>query len=115
MRFVTLFIALVFLSLSTFGAKSPVYKAKATFYGKKFTKSKTYSGERYNANKYTAAHRSFPMQSLVKVTNTKNDKYVIVRINDRFSKEKCYRSFISCSQTIGHYKIGNCKKLQSNY
>ncbi len=87
MRFIILIIAFVFVSQLSYSQKKHVYKARATFYGKKFTKSKTYSGERYSAIKYTAAHRSFPLQSLVKVTNTKNNKSVIVRINDRFRRK----------------------------
>jgi len=87
MRFVTIFVTLLLISHLSFGKKLPVYKAKATYYGKKFTHSKTYSGERYSALKYTAAHRSFPLQSLVRVTNSVNNKSVIVRINDRFRRK----------------------------
>ena len=87
MRFVTIFVTLLLISHLSFGKKTPVYKAKATYYGKKFTHSKTYSGERYNALKYTAAHKSFPLQSLVRVTNSVNNKSVIVRINDRFRRK----------------------------
>ncbi len=66
---------------------SHVYHGKATFYAKKFNGRKTYSGERFSSIKYTAAHRSFPLQSLVKVTNPRNNKSVIVRINDRFHRK----------------------------
>lgn len=87
MRFITLIIAFLLVCNLSFGQKKQVYTAKATYYGKKFTHSKTYSGERYSATKYTCAHRSFPLQSLVKVTNIKNNKSVIVRVNDRFRRK----------------------------
>ncbi|TCT01554.1 rare lipoprotein A [Aquabacter spiritensis] len=43
----------------------------------------TASGERFNANAMTAAHRSLPFDTKVKVTNLRNGRSVIVRINDR--------------------------------
>jgi rare lipoprotein A len=44
---------------------------------------KTASGERYDMNKLTAAHRTLPFNSKIKVTNLKNGKEVTVRVNDR--------------------------------
>ena len=55
----------------------------ASFYGKKFHGRPTASGEIFNQYAMTAAHRSYPLQSKVKVTNLKNKKSVVVRINDR--------------------------------
>ena len=46
---------------------------------------RTYSGERYHKDSLTAAHRSLPMGTKVKVKNIKNDSVVIVKINDRMS------------------------------
>jgi rare lipoprotein A len=43
----------------------------------------TASGERFNRRALTAAHRSFPFNTLVRVTNQRNGRSVIVRINDR--------------------------------
>lgn len=45
--------------------------------------SKTASGERANPNAMTAAHRSLPFGTRVKVTNLRNGRSVIVRVNDR--------------------------------
>ena len=56
---------------------------KASWYGKMFQHKKTASGEPYDMHDFTAAHRSLPLGSWVKVTNLKNDKSVMVRINDR--------------------------------
>lgn len=55
----------------------------ASFYGSKFHGRKTASGEIFNQNAFTAAHRTIPLQSKVKVTNLKNNKTVVVRITDR--------------------------------
>jgi rare lipoprotein A len=55
----------------------------ATYYANKFHGRKTTSGERYNKNKYTAAHRTLPFGTLVKVTNMNTGTWVVVRINDR--------------------------------
>lgn len=55
----------------------------ASWYGGKFHGQRTSSGEVFDTNLLTAAHRTFPFGTLVKVTNLSNDKSVIVRINDR--------------------------------
>ena len=61
---------------------------KCTYYANKFQGRHTSSGDHYDKNLYTAAHRKLPFNTFVKVTNTKNNKSVVVRINDRgpFSK-----------------------------
>ena len=56
---------------------------KASWYGRVFQHKKTASGEPYDMHDFTAAHRSLPLGSWVKVTNLKNDKSAMVRINDR--------------------------------
>ncbi|QEE48901.1 septal ring lytic transglycosylase RlpA family protein [Flavobacterium alkalisoli] len=60
----------------------------ATYYHDKFNGRKTTSGERFDNTKYTAAHKSLPFGTVVRVTNEKNGKFVDVKINDRgpFSK-----------------------------
>lgn len=57
-----------------------VLSGKASFYGKP---QRTASGERFDPKKFTAAHKSLPMHSVVRVVNLRNGKSVIVRINDR--------------------------------
>jgi len=56
---------------------------KASYYAMKFQSKKTASGELYDKAKKTAAHRKLPFGTKVKVTNRKNGKSVIVKINDR--------------------------------
>ena len=55
----------------------------ASWYGPNFNGQKTSNGEIYNMYAFTAAHKTLPMNTIVKVTNLRNNKSVIVRINDR--------------------------------
>ena len=55
----------------------------ASFYSTKFNGRRTASGEKFDNSALTAAHLSLPFGSLVKVTNMRNGKTVVVRINDR--------------------------------
>ncbi len=69
----------------------PVHVAKASkkmvgiasFYATNFNGRRTASGEKFNNNAMTAAHKSLPFGSKVQVTNVRNGKSVVVRINDR--------------------------------
>lgn len=56
---------------------------KASWYGEQFDGKQTASGELFNMNDLTAAHRDLPMGSVVRVTNLANGQQVTVRINDR--------------------------------
>ena len=58
-------------------------EGKVAHYGRKFAGRKTASGERFNPNAMTMAHKTLPFGTLVKVTNVKNGKHVTVRVNDR--------------------------------
>lgn len=58
-------------------------KMLASWYGPKFHGRKTANGEFYDQMAFTAAHKSLPFGTLLKLTNVKNLKSVIVRINDR--------------------------------
>lgn len=61
------------------------YRAEGTasYYGKAHHGKRTASGERFNQNALTAAHRTLPFGTRVKVTNLDNGRSVVVRINDR--------------------------------
>jgi rare lipoprotein A len=56
---------------------------KASWYGPGFHGRRTASGERFDTNDLTAAHKTLPFGTKVKVTNTKTGQSVVVRINDR--------------------------------
>lgn len=55
----------------------------ASYYHNKFNGRKTASGEKFRNSKLTAAHKTLPFGTIVKVTNSSNNKSVKVRINDR--------------------------------
>ncbi|QCD48592.1 rare lipoprotein A [Campylobacter showae] len=55
----------------------------ASWYGPDFHGKKTSNGETYDMHAMTAAHKTLPMNTMVRVTNIKNGKNIIVRINDR--------------------------------
>jgi rare lipoprotein A len=55
----------------------------ASFYSDKFNGKRTASGEKFNNSAMTAAHKTLPFGSRVEVTNLRNKKSVVVRINDR--------------------------------
>ncbi|MBX7241425.1 MAG: septal ring lytic transglycosylase RlpA family protein [Bacteroidia bacterium] len=72
----------VILPLSSFSQPKPV-ECKASFYADFFHGRKTANGEIFNQKQLTAAHRSLPFGTLLKVTNTENKQSVVVRVNDR--------------------------------
>ncbi|MBN1576619.1 MAG: septal ring lytic transglycosylase RlpA family protein [Chitinispirillaceae bacterium] len=66
------------------GRRGSYYQTgRATYYGNKFHGRKTASGERYDRNKFTAAHKTLPFGTMVRVTCMSNGKTVTVRVNDR--------------------------------
>ena len=84
---VALTAAAVVLAIACGGAqaqkKGSVYRGKASWYGGKFHGRKTASGEKFNKRALTAAHRTLPFGTKVRVTNLKNGRKVVVRVNDR--------------------------------
>ena len=68
---------------STSSKKGLTTTGIASWYGPGFHGRKTASGERFNMYALTAAHKTLPLHSMVKVTNTKNHKSIVVKINDR--------------------------------
>lgn len=59
------------------------FSGMASWYGRDFHGKKTSNGEVYNMYALTAAHKTLPMNTMVKVTNLLNNKTLVVRINDR--------------------------------
>jgi rare lipoprotein A len=58
-------------------------KAHASYYAKRFHGKRTASGTRFDNNKLTAAHRKFAFGTLLRITNERNGKQVIVTVTDR--------------------------------
>ena len=59
------------------------YRGIASWYGPNFHGKKTSNGEIYNMHDFTAAHKTLPMNTMLKVTNLDNGKSTVVRVNDR--------------------------------
>ena len=87
-------IAVVFIALIVFGASAEgttgvsetarfSQVGRATYYHKSLHGLRTASGERFNAEAMTAAHRRLKLGSYVRVTHLRNQRSVVVRINDR--------------------------------
>ena len=56
---------------------------KATYYHDRFNNRKTSSGEKFSQKLYTAAHKTLPFNTIVKITNPKTSRSVLVKVNDR--------------------------------
>ena len=68
---------------SSFNKSKKVYKGISSFYGPKFHGKLTANGEIFDMYGVTAAHKEFPFNTVVRVTNVNNGKSLIIRINDR--------------------------------
>ena len=65
------------------GTKKAKMRMVASWYGEQFQGRKTSSGEIFDLNKLTAAHKTLPLGSLVRLTALKTGRSVVVKINDR--------------------------------
>ena len=82
---------------------------EASYYGKELAGNRTANGERFNPHALTAAHRTLPMGTKLKVTNKANGKSVIVRINDRgpFVKKRLIDVSLAAAQQINMVRSGH--------
>jgi rare lipoprotein A len=86
--FSLLFIFILSFSLESNAQKADsVYQGIASYYHLKFNGRKTSSGERFNNDSLTAAHKFLPFGTNVKVTNLNTKDFVIVRVNDRLPQK----------------------------
>ncbi len=83
----------------------------ASWYGPNFHGAQTSNGEYYNMYGHTAAHKTLPINTIVKVTNLANGKSTTVRINDRgpFVKDRIIDLSYQAAQEIGVIKHGTAK------
>lgn len=88
------------------GAAGPSV-GQASYYSDKFHNKKTANGERYDKNALTAAHRTLPMGTVVRVTNLHNGRQVLLRINDRGPRK---RSRIIDVSREGAERLGMVKR-----
>jgi rare lipoprotein A len=98
-------------STSAKRSRSNVQIGKASWYGKKFNGRRTASGERFDMNAFTCAHRSLPLGSWVRVTNLVNQKAVFLRVNDRgpVPKNRLLDLSYAAAQKLG---IGGVAKVR---
>ena len=75
--------SILFGVLMSVSVVAQVQTGKASFYADRFEGSPTASGEKYKASKMTAAHKTLPFGTKVRVTNLVNNASVVVTINDR--------------------------------
>ena len=85
-----------------------VGEGEASYYGNELAGNRTASGERFNPRALTAAHRTLPLGSKLRVTNKANGKSVIVRINDRgpFAKARLIDVSFAAAQELNLIRSG---------
>jgi len=85
-----------------------VQEGMASYYNDKFHGRKTASGEPYDKNRFTCAHRTLPFGTIVKVTNLTNGRYVSVKVNDRgpHKPERIVDLSRAAAQQIGLVQAG---------
>jgi rare lipoprotein A len=84
-------------------SKGYYQKGTASWYGRLFHGKETASGNTFDMNAYTAAHRSLPLGSKVRVVNLQNGKDIIVKINDRgpYIKNRIIDLSYSAAKSLG--------------
>ena len=102
---------LIALSTSACAKRNGIQTGKGSWYGKKFHGRKTASGEKYNMYALTAAHKTLPFNTMVEVTNLKNNRKVIVRINDRgpYAKGRIIDLSYLAAKKLGYVNKGVAK------
>jgi rare lipoprotein A len=95
-------------TLPTHAPSTTIGTGLASWYGARHHGKRTASGEIFDQNKFTAAHRTLPWGSIVKVTNLDNGKSVEVRINDRgpFKKGRIIDLSRAAARAVGMVQSG---------
>jgi rare lipoprotein A len=85
----------------------------ASWYGPKFHGKRTANGEIFNQYEVTAAHRTLPLPSMVRVTNLDNGRSIVVRVNDRgpFKNGRIIDLSTRSAQLLGFHKQGTAKVM----
>jgi len=91
--------------------EAPAKAVEASYYGKGFAGKPTANGESFNPEALTAAHRTLPFGSIVKVTNAATGKSVKVKINDRgpFHGNREIDLSTAAARAIGMIQSGTAK------
>ena len=113
MTFIKLLFTLTLVTLlpiSITHAAPITQKGVASYYADKFHGRRTKNGEIYNKRKLTAAHNSLPMGTKVRVTNLRNKRSVIVKINDTGSfRTRIIDLSYAAAQKLGMIRQGLAK------
>jgi rare lipoprotein A len=93
------------------GRYEEIGRGVASYYGNELAGNRTASGERFNPNGMTAAHRSLPLGTKLRVTNLSNGQDVIVRVNDRgpFAKSRLIDLSLGAARDIGMVRTGTAR------
>ncbi|MEQ8245375.1 septal ring lytic transglycosylase RlpA family protein [Fulvivirga sp.] len=96
------------LLLIAVSLEAQIQEGKASYYADKFEGKPTASGEKYKHSKLTAAHKTLPFGTVIKVTSVSNGKSVEVRINDRgpFVEGRVIDLSRSAAEKIGLIHVG---------
>ncbi len=83
----------------------------ASWYGRDFHGRRTANGERYDMHALSAAHKTLPMPTLVRVTNLENGRSVIVRVNDRgpFARGRLIDLSYAAARQLGFVEKGTAR------
>lgn len=101
------FICLIFICAEP-GKKGNAVQGKASYYGREFEGRKTASGEIFRNSDFTCAHRTLDFNTLLRVTNLKNNLSITVRVNDRgpFVRTRIIDLSEAAARRIGSYQHG---------
>lgn len=105
---ITLFLTVGSASLTGVSHVAHKGEGKASWYGPGFHGKKTASGEIYDMNDFTAAHKTLPFGTKVKITNLRNGKSIIVEVNDRgpYVKSRNFDLSKAAFSAIGNVNSG---------
>lgn len=92
-------------------AEGYVAEGTASWYGQKFHGHKTSNGETYDMFTFSAAHKSLPLPTFLKVTNLDNQRSVVVRVNDRgpFHGDRLIDLSYAAAARLGYHKTGTAR------
>lgn len=84
---------------------------RASWYGRRFQGHRTASGEAFDFNMLTCAHRTLPIGSLVRVTNLSNKRSIMVRVNDRgpVPDSKIVDLSYAAARSLGFSNLGSAR------
>ena len=109
----TLLITLIFTTnvMAKTKVNQHATRGKASYYAGFHHGKKTANGERFNMHALTAAHRTLPLGSKIKVTNLNNGKEVVVRVNDRgpYARGRVLDVSLGASKKLDMIKTGTAK------